>query len=112
MTLGQRIKQNRERLNMTQEQLACLLCTTKQNIYKYESGIITNIPLDKIEIMAKAFRMHPAELLGWIHTKEPDVADTGSSALQDTELDRELEKLLHQLPSKTKAALLVFLKQL
>ena len=69
MTIGQRIKQCREEKHLTQSELAELIGTTKQNIYKYENGIITNIPSDKIELMAVVFGVSPAYLMGW--TDEP-----------------------------------------
>ena len=50
---------------MTQTELAELLQTTKQNIFKYENGIVTNIPSDKIEKMAEIFGVEPAVLMGW-----------------------------------------------
>ena len=46
MTIGQRIKFCREQKNLTQTELAERTGTTKQNVYKYENGIITNIPSD------------------------------------------------------------------
>ncbi|MBR1738180.1 MAG: helix-turn-helix domain-containing protein [Firmicutes bacterium] len=65
MKIGERIKLLREKNKMTQEELANILKTTKQNIYKYENGIVTNIPSDKIEIMSKKFGCSPAYLMGW-----------------------------------------------
>ena len=46
MTIGERIKQLREEKSITQTELAVIAKTTKQNIYKYENGIITNITSD------------------------------------------------------------------
>lgn len=65
MKIGDRIKQKRESVGMTQPELAALIQSTKQNIYKYESGIITNIPSDKIEAIAAALMVSPAYLMGW-----------------------------------------------
>ena len=53
MTIGERIKSCRETANLTQDELAKRLATTKQTIYKYENNIVTNIPSDKIEKMAE-----------------------------------------------------------
>ena len=50
---------------MTQEQLAEKLGTSKQAIFKYENGIVTNIPSDKVEMMAKIFRVSPAYIMDW-----------------------------------------------
>lgn len=65
MEKGERIRSRREALGMTQTELADALSTTKQNIYKYENGIISNIPSDKIEAMAEILKTTPAYLMGW-----------------------------------------------
>ena len=56
---------------MTQTDLAEAASTTKQNIYKYENGIITNIPSDKIEAISAAMHTTPAYLMGWTEEREP-----------------------------------------
>lgn len=65
MTLGERIRVHRKRMNLTQEELAKKLNTSPQNIYKYEKGIIQNIPLDKIDALARLFGISPSTLAGW-----------------------------------------------
>ncbi|MBQ7737315.1 MAG: helix-turn-helix domain-containing protein [Oscillospiraceae bacterium] len=65
MAIGDRILLHRNRCRMTREELAKRLNTTPQNIYKYEKGIITNIPLSKIERMAEIFDIPPERLTGW-----------------------------------------------
>jgi transcriptional regulator with XRE-family HTH domain len=42
--------------------------STKQAVYKYEMGIVTNIPMDKIEKMACLFGVTPSYLMGWDNT--------------------------------------------
>ncbi len=65
MTMGQRIQKIRELRNMTQEELGRLTNTTKQTIFKYERGIVTNIPIDRLEKIAAALDVRAAYLLGW-----------------------------------------------
>lgn len=65
MSKGKRIKELREKYDLTQEQLAQKLETTKQTIFKYENGIVTNIPSDKVEKMASIFNVSPSYILGW-----------------------------------------------
>ena len=65
MKIGQRIKQRREELGIGQTQLAERIGSSKQNLYKYENGIITNIPADKVEAIAAALHTTPAYLMGW-----------------------------------------------
>lgn len=64
MDKGKVIKQLRLKSGMTQDDLAALLGTTKQTIYKYETGIITNIPSDKIQKMADVFKVSPLTIMG------------------------------------------------
>ncbi len=64
MEIGERIHHYRTSCGMTQEYVAKKLQTTPQNIYKYEKGIIKNIPLQSIVLMAELFGVSPAELAG------------------------------------------------
>lgn len=77
MTIGERIKHRREELCITQTWLAEQIGTSKQNLYKYENGIIANIPTEKIEAIAKALHTTPAYLMGW--SKEPTLTAAAPS---------------------------------
>lgn len=70
MTKGERIKELRENAGMTQEELAKKLHTTKQTIHKYEKNIVTNIPSDRIEELAKVLDSTPEYILGWKKVSE------------------------------------------
>ena len=65
MTIGERIRAAREEKKMTQEELGTICGTTKQSIFKYETGVITNIPRDKMEKIASALGVTPTYLMGW-----------------------------------------------
>ena len=65
MTIGRRIKELREKHGMSQVDLADKISVSKQTLYKYENGIITNIPSDKIESIAKVLRTSPSYIMGW-----------------------------------------------
>lgn len=90
MKIGERIKAFRISKGMTQTELADILQTTKQNVFKYENGIVTNIPSDRIEKMAEIFGVEPAELMGWSENTsktlkfKPDV--TNAIKLTDHEI--------------------------
>lgn len=75
MTIGERIKELRTSLNLSQQELADKLSVAKQTVYKYETGIVTNIPSDKIEVMAALFNVSPQHLMGWDDTPAPAPAD-------------------------------------
>ena len=65
MTVGERIRALRERLEISQVDFATMVNVSKQTLYKYENGIVTNIPSDKIEAIAKIGHVSPAYLMGW-----------------------------------------------
>lgn len=65
MTLGDKIRNARESAGLTQEELGKMCGTTKQTIYKYEIGKITNIPIDRLEKIAGIVGVSTASLLGW-----------------------------------------------
>lgn len=65
MTTGEKIRTARVKKGYTLEELASIVGTSKQNIYKYETGIITNIPLPKVQAIAKALGVDPGWLAGF-----------------------------------------------
>ncbi len=65
MTMGQRIYSLRKSKKMTQEDVAKRLNVAVQTIYKYEKGIVTNIPLDKLELLAKVLDTTTTYITGW-----------------------------------------------
>lgn len=65
MDAGKRIKELRIKCGLSQTELANKIDITKQLLYKYENGIITNIPSDKIELLAKELHSSPAYIMGW-----------------------------------------------
>lgn len=72
MTVGDRIKALRQSKNIPQIELAKKVGVTKQSLYKYEKNIITNIPSDKIQLLADELETTPAFLMGWTEEKEEE----------------------------------------
>lgn len=65
MNKGERIRQLRESLNISQTELAAKIDVSKQTLYKYENNIVTNIPSDKIEAIARALNVSPSYIMSW-----------------------------------------------
>lgn len=65
MTKGERIKFLRDKMGLSQVSLADKINVSKQTLYKYENDIITNIPSDKVELIAEATGSTPAYIMGW-----------------------------------------------
>ena len=64
-TVGERIKDRREELDISQVELAERINIKKQTLFKYEKNIITNIPSDVIERIANELSITPPYLMGW-----------------------------------------------
>lgn len=63
--LSNKLKELRREKNMTLEELAERLGTSRQTIHRYENGKISNIPPEKVEALASALGTTPSELMGW-----------------------------------------------
>ena len=69
--IANKLKALRKARRMTQDELATMLGTSKQTIHRYENGIITNIPPEKVEKLAEALETTPSELMGWEESALP-----------------------------------------
>lgn len=95
MTKGERIRALRREKGISQVDLAKHLNTTKQTISKYEKGIVTNIPSDKVEAMAILFNTTPQYILGWNEETEKPTDNGGLSKEK-----RELIDFVDSLPDE------------
>lgn len=110
MTIGNRIRVAREAKKLTQEELGNACDTTKQTIFKYETGIITNIPLDRIEKMAVILDVSPAFLMGW---SDNDATQTKNSAgVYAGGWEEEAINLLSSLSQEARDRELAYLREL
>ena len=64
MKIGDRIRAWRTEKGYTIEMLSKKLGVSRQTVYRYETGVITNIPQDKIRRMAELFGVAPMEFFG------------------------------------------------
>ena len=63
--LANNLKRLRKEKKLTLEEIAEALGTSKQTIHRYENGIITNVPPEKVKGLAAMLEVTPAELMGW-----------------------------------------------
>lgn len=75
MTIGERIRNARNKIGLSQVDFADKISVSKQTLYKYENNLITNIPADKIEAIAKLTTTPPAYLMGWCLDNGDDIID-------------------------------------
>lgn len=65
MSIGHNIRACRLRCGLTLEDVAKRIGLSRQTLSRYETGVIGNIPSDKIEGLAKIFHTTPQALMGW-----------------------------------------------
>ncbi len=81
--IGSRIREQRKYKKMTLEELATAVGTSKQTIQRYESGVIANIPNERIVAIAEALETTPSKLLGWSDNNDFDYPNIkGLSAIK------------------------------
>lgn len=93
ITISQRIKQRREFLKLTPEQVARKIGVNRATVYRYENNSIEKMPITVLEPIAKALETTPAYLMGWQENPDDELTyDTGKP---------EILVLYESLPKKT-----------
>ncbi len=102
MTVGERIKIARKEAGLTQDEVAKRIGTTRQAIYKYENGIVTNIPLDRLQLIANGLNCSSAWLMGWTEKQNGQSIDDDKLS----EADKKILELFHKVPLDKREAVI------
>lgn len=97
--IRERIKERREELGYSYQNLADLTHLSKSTLQRYETGGSGNLPLDKLEVLANALKCSPTYLMGWDECGEAKV-----------ELSDDKYELIYQTLGLTKLAVDQILK--
>ena len=65
-----RMKNRREELNMSYQTLSEKVGISKSTLQRYETGFIKKVPINQVQIIAKALNVTPGYLMGWENNKE------------------------------------------
>lgn len=65
MGFKENIKHRRLELNMTLDEVSKQLEVSKPTLQRYESGVISNVPFDKIERLSDILKTTPSYLMDW-----------------------------------------------
>ena len=106
MGLKENIKSKRTECQMTLEELAEKVGVSRQTIQRYESGTISNIPSDKIELMANALKTTPAYLMGW----EENITENKDVDELDPDI-RRIQRAREKMPESGRAYMMDMLKR-
>ena len=72
MVKDSKLKKRRQELGLTLREVATQVGVGESTVRKWETGLIENMKSDKIELLAKALKMDPLEIIGIeINEKSP-----------------------------------------
>jgi len=71
MEFRHKIRERRLELGLTTDEVAKVVGVSNATISRWETGNIKNQRRDKLELLAKALRTTPAQLMGWADTSTP-----------------------------------------
>ena len=75
MSFKENIKTRRLELNLTLEEVSNKLSISKPTLQRYESGVISNVPFEKVEKLSAILGTTPAYLMGWNEKQEIKLSD-------------------------------------
>lgn len=101
--LIERIKERRLKLEMSYQDLSDATGISKSTLQRYETGYIKKVPINQIEILAKALHTTPSYLMGWDNTVTESTSVT-LTPRDERQIAADLEKMLADLDSKNSMA--------
>ena len=84
-----RMKKRREELNMSYQTLSDKVGISKSTLQRSESGYIKNMPVDKLEDIARALCVSPSYLMGWEDEPSKNEPTTRAAHFDGTEFTEE-----------------------
>lgn len=85
--IGKNIKTARLTAEMTLEELGNKIGVSRGTVHKYENGMISNIPSDKIEKIAEATSVTASFLMGWEEKQSEECTELNNLCKQLNNLD-------------------------
>lgn len=86
--VGKRIRERRKELGIGVLELANMIGRDRTTIYRYETGDISNMPIDLLKPLSEALETTPAFLLGWDNMSNSEIL----SFLKKNSLSKETEQ--------------------
>lgn len=91
--ISDRIRNAMKRANLSYGELSALTGISKSSLYRYASGFTPKIPLNRLEVIAKALNVTPSYLIGW------DDTETGNPSISEESPNTEQQ----EAPASSKA---------
>jgi transcriptional regulator with XRE-family HTH domain len=111
MTTRERIKKRREELGISADILAEKIGVSRSTMFRYESGSIEKVDINKLALIAIALSTTVHYLMGWDDDKSSDEIKKLATE-SDDELDAELIRLLGKISQARKPEAIRYLQYL
>lgn len=92
-TTGRRIKERRQELGLSAEELAAKVDISPATIYRYESGQIDGLPINKLLSICKVLNASPMDFIDWDERKDQRKKEMESVDNMIDELTVRLERI-------------------
>ena len=96
-SIGARLKALRLDRGLTQDEVGQRVLVSKQTLYKYENDIVTNIPADKIEMLAEVYSVTPAYIMGW---EQSSTSTSNAPPEPNAKDEREITRMMNDMKDK------------
>lgn len=96
-TVGDRIKDLRKLRGLTQGDLAVKVGTSKQNISRYENGVVENIPRKQLELIAYALDTSYEYLVTGYDSSFDDIEDYDANGNRINVSSSEVDEMREEL---------------
>ena len=106
--IGDRIKEARQALGYSAEQVAAFLGVSPATVYRYENGDISKLPSKFIKPLAEYLCVTPAYLMGW--SEENTVTESVQHQV-DPEISI-VSGMMENLPQETKEQIVAIVRAL
>ncbi len=92
-TTGRRIKERRQELGLSAEELAAKVEISPATIYRYENGQIDGLPINKLLSICKVLNASPMDFIDWDERKDQRRKEMESVDNMIDELTARLERI-------------------
>lgn len=92
-TTGRRIKERRQELGLSAEELAAKVDISPATIYRYENGQIDGLPINKLLSICKVLNASPMDFIDWDERKDQHKKEMESVDNMIDELTARLERI-------------------
>lgn len=110
MQMGDIIRENRERLGLTQEELGAMVGVNKGAVWKWENGKVQNLKRSIIQKLAMIFQIPLSTLLGLPNTGGENEQKESLADVEHQEAEKKAAELFSRLSEAEQQQALTYIE--